>query len=479
MHDDFGKRLEARLAQESSGPEEDLTSVVERGRELRTRRTALSFLGGMAMVVLAYFAIASVGQLRDDLQPVIPGPTASALSTFKLSVLASADLTAPTVGTQLVATDELIVRESTAVIVSFSGPQEAGISHECVVGAQVRLRALGQPEGDSSIAVYPSRVFNVEEVEAEGRVPDTGIPGTLISNTPRAEPLVDPPTEGWWSWDVTEIYQQWFSERHFAGNYESVQVPSDEIVFSLRDESGEGPAFRASFASLEYAQSRPSDSLDAYAPTLALSIREGCEPVTSQSADPVPDYRFASFAVRAANAADVLDPVGYMVDYKRTLLTEDGATVFFMGSNYVRTERVETHKKVGPITFEIRNDRGTLRIGEVDGELPNGTRDKLFAYREPVDKRYPDLQFFGTTLLPASLDGDGLQVRTTYLVTWAQPSSSIPCKLHVLEDGEVVAKQDISIGTGGATEESRAGSIFGMGLPRRLRDANSARVVCN
>lgn len=287
MDDKLKELLRSQIESEiGTGDEGYAEEVIYRGK----RKKSVKRVGLVAAVFLTaaigWFGATQMSFSDRETLPAHPEPSPT-LSTYNFHEIVSADLTAPVLSaTNLVSTDRLLVRAasffrpeevtSTVVIVGFNGrPQDSEIQPQCVVKAELQLHSIEAPKGEPTIAVYPSRVFGVEKVERRGELADAD--GTLISNTPRGEPPEEIPSSGWVSWDVTDIYKQWFIDRHFAGNYEHIAVPRDEIVFAVRDESGEGDGFTASFASREYASLHaPSDAPDVFAPQLRLTIEEGC-----------------------------------------------------------------------------------------------------------------------------------------------------------------------------------------------------------
>lgn len=275
--------LKAQLDHEGDDGDGDIRWVLGRGRTLRRRRRSGFALLVTILAIAAYGTAAQFGPARDEVSPATPSPE-TAVQTYNYVTVVSTDFTAPLfLQTELLATDELFVRAvklpprdevPSAVVVSFPGPLRQDIALECIVAVELGLYSLGTSEAEETIAAYPSRIFDARDVERQGRLADDD--GALISNAPRGHPPAEIRDSAWVTWDVTDVYKHWFSERRFAGYYENLEVPEDEIVFALRDESGEGPRFMASFASLEYAQAHSPDAPDALAPQLRMSIEESC-----------------------------------------------------------------------------------------------------------------------------------------------------------------------------------------------------------
>jgi hypothetical protein len=215
------------------------------------------------------------------------------------------------------------------------------------------------------------------------------------------------------------------------------------------------------------------------------SARPGMEAVTWE------DDRAASFAVRAAGHAGLVDPTGNLYDYQGIEHVERGWIVTF--DVWDCSESVELGRCVDAFseaTLRVTVEDGGLGVTDAAGPMDEDSRQRLLHYGEPFEPEPARFQFPYVELTQFKGGSTGLQGS----ILWTGPIPYTPdsqseaigkCQAEIRNQfGEVVYSGSAGGGkfvplTPPATEELRSGGLGGVPIPAAMAQVSSrVGIVC-
>ncbi|MQB01626.1 MAG: hypothetical protein GEU78_15275 [Actinobacteria bacterium] len=201
--------------------------------------------------------------------------------------------------------------------------------------------------------------------------------------------------------------------------------------------------------------------------------------------------RAASFAVRAAGDAGLLDPTGHLYDYQGIEHAEGNWIVTF--------EVWDCSESVGlgrcgdafsEATLGVTIEDGRLSVSDAAGPMDENSRERLLRYGEPFEPEAPGFQFPYVEVTQFKGGSTGLQGS----MLWTGPIPYTPnsqseemgrCQAEIRNQfGEVVYSGSAGGGefvplTPPATEELRSGGLSGVPVPAAMAEISGrVKIVC-
>lgn len=203
---------------------------------------------------------------------------------------------------------------------------------------------------------------------------------------------------------------------------------------------------------------------------------------TSDGAEVHSAARVASFGVRAAAHAGLLDPFGRFYDYRSI---ERGPTsgwyVQFAPMQCTRTVQVETCTRSGQgARLHVDLSADGFVVLSAEGPMTEQHRAKLLSYTEDAVSEPAVWEYPVVALKDAVVDWATTDIKATSLWTGPIPSDAVsPCTLRVFDEaGKVVAEKRLPRRDPPRSEDGRAGDLYVTSMSSESRPT-TATIECD
>jgi hypothetical protein len=198
----------------------------------------------------------------------------------------------------------------------------------------------------------------------------------------------------------------------------------------------------------------------------------------------------ASFGVRAMGEANLLDPLGKLMDYEGITQSDGGWLLMFKPFECDRSGGVESCKLVDGsdrVILTVEQAGDVLRVVDVAGTVSETSQAELLRYQEPASLErlaltYPVIRFDKSTEdAERSLGEDAWEVRAVALWTGPVTSAAVTaeCSLVAIDDdGNEVASEQLSDVPSPNEESMRSGSELITGFSANGAQVATVQIEC-